>query len=201
MYLRKLLFIIFIFPVSIISNAAEPNDTGWYVGGGLGHVSTTAESKNVFTQKESAASLEAYGGYNFTKWFGLEGMLIITGDVANDRVDLDKANFISLMMTPKFIHRINPGVSFYAKGGLAWLGYGERYTNYAYPRGTKESWSGMGFTYGVGAQFDMPNRIKLRIGYDHMKGTLEYNEYIHVSKPADVEAKLDHLSVGVHYQF
>lgn len=201
MYLRNLLFIIFMFLVPIISNATEQNDIGWYVGGSIGRVITTAETTNVFTQNESAGSLGAYGGYNFNKWFSLEGMLFFTGDVANNRADLDKANFLSLMMTPKFTHRLSPGFSLYAKGGLAFLAYGERYNTYSYPRGTRESWGGTGLTYGVGAQFDMSDKIKLRVGYDHIKGTLEYNEIIYVSKPADVEAKLENISIGLHYQF
>jgi len=201
-YLKKLPVIILMSSVPLISSAGEADNTGWYVGGDIAGVATTAKSKNVFTQKKSVASLGAYGGYNFNEWFGLEGMLTVTGDVANNRANLDTANFLSLTMTPKFTHRLSPIASVYAKGGFIYLSYREEYSNNAFPRGSQESWSSAtGLTLGVGALFDMSNKIKLRIAYDHIEGSLKYNESFYFVKPANVQAQLNRVSVGVHYQF
>jgi opacity protein-like surface antigen len=187
---------------SVKADYYRHDNTGWYAGVLLGGSSTSAEVKEVFKQNGNAESNGIYGGINFSPSFGLEGALITTGDVSDDRENLVKANFFGLSLTPKLSYRFNQSFSVYAKFGLGYLSYQEEYSNtILFERDTEESWSGFGRAWGIGAQLDIVRGIKIRIGYEMLTGSLSSNDETYYRKIADLNAELKQLSLGIHYQF
>lgn len=163
---------------SAYSQDSSVEDTGWFVGGSLGQFK--AEFETGYNEKDNGLGI--YGGYNFNKWFGLEGSF---GSVEYGDADFSIGN---LSVAPKLTLVINDVVSLYAKVGLSTVALiDDEYD---------EDWSGVGATYGVGAQFGITKGLKLRIGYDLIDVTLENDDY-------DLEADTDltQTTLGVHYQF
>ena len=190
-----------IFASAVSAEGDTYNDTGWYVGGGLGSASTEADN-NTFSQDESSSSFLAYGGYDFTDMFGLESAVISTGDVANNRANLDDAGFFAITFTPRFSYRINENFSLYGKAGVALLAYFEEYNNsIPFQRDDDISWSGVVPTFGFGAQFDIYRHFKLRLSYDTMSGDLDDNEDDYTNTVQDIDAEVEVVSLGLHYDF
>jgi len=178
------------------------DDTGWYAGASIAYASSEIELKNKFIQKENAESFGFYGGYNFTGWFGIEGTLIQTGDVSDNRDNLVKADLFGLSFTPKFTYRFTPNFSVFTKLGVAFISYEEEYDNVLIlERDTEETWSGLATNLGIGAQFDIPYGIKIRVSYEVFKGTVGSNDETSYRRIADVDAKVNLTSLSMHYQF
>jgi len=164
---------------SAFSQDSSVEDTGWFVGGSLGQFETEFEGGD--SVKDNGSGI--YGGYNFNKWFGLEGSF---GSVEHGDYDISIG---SLSVAPKLTLVINDVVSLYAKVGLSVVALiDDEYD---------EDWSGIGQTYGVGAQFGITKGLKLRIGYDLIDVTLENDDY----DDLEVDADLTQTTLGVHYQF
>ena len=195
-------FIISFLSLSADADVTKVDDYGWYVGGAAAYSSTDAELKNRFSQTDNVASYAVYGGYNFTGWFGLEGVLIQTGDVSDNRDNLVKSDFMALSFTPKFTYRIMPNFSLFAKAGLAWLSYEEEYDNVIlFERDTEESWSGFASSIGVGGQFDIIHGIKIRVSYNRIIGKIESNDETYYRRIPDLDAEINQVSLDMHYQF
>lgn len=166
---------------SAYSQDSSVEDTGWFVGGSLGQFKTEFESG--YNEKDNGLGI--YGGYNFNKWFGLEGSF---GSVEHGDADISIGN---MSVTPKFTLVINDVVSLYAKVGLSIVVLTEDEDEY------DADWSGVGATYGVGAQFGITKGLKLRIGYDLVDVTLENDDF----DDFEVDTDLTQTTLGVHYQF
>lgn len=192
----------FLTPLSAYADEASRDNVGWFVGGAIGSVAVKIETKNSSSQDGVSQSYAAYGGYNFTEWFGLEGMIMRTGDVSDDKQNLVSANITSLSIMPKFRVQINQLFSLYGKAGFAWLKYEEEYDNYVFRRGYNESWSDVAIQVGVGGEFHTNVGVAIRISYDYLKGSLEGDDNVfYRTMVPNVDASVDQLSLGVHYQF
>ncbi len=183
---------------SVSSLAQEQTlvDTGWYIGGAIGHQSS--ELKDSATSKSTDASFGVFGGYNFQPWFGLEGSFYLGETDVDGSSSLRSAGFGVLSITPKFTLAINDAAALYVKAGLASIGYSEEYRSGSrYSRSNTESWSGAGTSLGIGAEYRIHNGVKIRLSYDQFRATLEdVDDYY-----ADIDAELFQTSFGVYYQF
>lgn len=119
-----------------------------------------------------------------------------TGDVSNNRQNIKKASFYAHRIASKFTYRLSPRFSLYGKLGLALLVYEEKYSSGLF---SKEDWSNVVGTYGGGTQFNLSRTVKIRPGYDQLKGTLDDGGFLY-SEP-DVTAKLEQVSISLYYQF
>lgn len=181
--------------------AAQNDHTGWYVGGLVGVAKTDTEVDGLVDQKENAGAFGVYGGYNFTRWFGLEGSIMETGDVGDDRADLDSAGFGALTLTPRFSLHLNDTFSLFGKFGYAFVAYGEEYDDYNSDVGDDEAlWYDSLITYGLGAQIATPVGVNVRLSHDVFRGELDDGDLGFNSVP-DADIDWRQWSLGVHYQF
>lgn len=204
MSIKQLVLFVSVITISVSSygDVAANNDAGFFVGGMGGNSSTTTVLKNTSTQKGSASFYGIYGGYNFTDWLGLETAFFNTGDVSDNREHLVKADYLALSIAPKLTYRVSPFFSVYAKAGFAYLNYKETYDDtILFERGTKQTWSGIARYVGIGGQFDIKYGVKVRVGFDRVTGSIGSNDNTYYRDIPDVDAKLDQLSLGMHYAF
>ncbi len=182
--------------------AAEATDfnNGWYLGGYIGNASVKVKAPGSVLTDESDFVSGPYLGYAFNSMFSLEGNILLTDNLAGvNRPDLSEAWVLSMSFTPKFSYQVAPKVALYGKVGLALVDYYEEYVTPTYPKGENESWLDLAFTYGLGAQFDISNNIKMRVEYDVINADLENAESLSSMKYVDLD--MDRTLVGLHYQF
>lgn len=191
MSFKKLVLVTTLFSASFGAYAQDSSveDTGWFVGGSIGQ----AKSELDGGWKTTDTSLGIYGGFNFTKWFGLEAAFL---SAEKKKYDFD-FSLGSLSLTPKFTLAINDAVSLYAKAGLSSVVLTVEYEDEDFGD-ESEDWSGIGTSYGIGAQFHIVNGVKLRISHDVISADLESDDYDYDD---DLETDIAQTSVGVHYQF
>ncbi|HWV15043.1 MAG TPA: outer membrane beta-barrel protein [Cellvibrio sp.] len=201
--------------LSIISlgAAADADNQGWFVGGKIGqvdaHTKYTIDRDFTYSENETAGWFAIYGGYNFSEWFGLEGNVFATDNLADGARDEDTtasdARYSGLAITPKFTWQVSPDFSLFAKGGMTFLSYKKEYRSHGYwDYNYDYSWDGIVLTYGVGAQINVGHGVVFRLGFDVTKGSLDREDedrYEPISLDFDVDAKLKQTSLGVHYQF
>ncbi|MBE9504533.1 MAG: porin family protein [Proteobacteria bacterium] len=198
-----ILFLILSFNIS--SAETQIDDKGWFTGIFTGYASTKVETNNVFTQNNNTVIYGLYGGYNFTKWFGLEGKFMATDDVADNRTDLKHAKFSSIILTPKLTYRFNDRNSMFFKTGIAWLVYTEEYEGFWSTRRQlnkfgKYYWRGGVIPLSIGMQIDIVKGLKCRISYDRMAGQLNADSTFKGRLP-NVNVELNQVLAGLHYQF
>jgi|GEM_PF-2456949 len=187
-----------------LSLAASDDGRGWYVGGELSYVDGEAELGNLYKLGEEGVGFGAYGGYNFTNWFALEGNIFQSTDLSDERENLYRAEFSGLSVMPKFTVNMGSVFGLYAKAGPTFVVYTEEYDDYrgrGRYRDDESDWSEILLGVGVGAQFNLPNNLGLHIGYDYVSGKLDetWDSRDAVSRRVDVT--LRRVSFGVHYQF
>ena len=195
---------------SAFAASSTKEHTGWYVGGGLGYFDVNAKEKVsrplLVDDQASTASIEVYGGYNFTEYFGLEISLIDSGDVAeNSGYD---AYFLPIMFTPKFTWQINDTVSLYGKLGLTLGTYIMQ--DDAFWSDDNIVWSGIGGVAGIGTNISLTRLLNLRISYDYTQtrmrsdtddiGYFRYG-YLFFMPVEDIDVKSSRFSAGVYVQF
>lgn len=191
--------------VSFGAIAAEPNDTGWYIGGkaGLAWGDAVSHRVNIY-RSDDTEHLGMYGGYHFTPWLGVEGSTLTSANMNNSDDYYESARYYALSVAPKLSLRVSPIFSFYAKAGIAWLNYSEDYIDDDfYDDYEDRSWSDIVGTVGVGGQFDITDGVKLRIGYDYFDGTLDSDDGSRYwrRQEGSIDVELDTAYIGVHYQF
>lgn len=192
-------------PITFADSASSYDDgRGWYVGGELSYVDGEAEIGNLYKLGEEGIGFGAYGGYNFTNWFALEGAIFQSTDMADERQNLYSADFSSLSVMPKFTINMGSVFALYAKAGPTFVLYTEEYDDYygywRY-RDDEADWSEILLGAGVGAQFKLPNNIHLRLGYDYVSGKLDETWDTRDSVSRRVDVTLRRVSFGMHYQF
>ncbi|BDY06783.1 porin family protein [Ferrimonas sp. YFM] len=166
----------------MISGSALAKE-GAYVGGSLG--SAKLDPSNDST----ATSFGAYGGYNFTDWFGIESSLFATTEFKQgDGVEVMGAAF---SVAPRFILTLNEEFSLFAKAGLA-----NTLVNVDTPIGDTDL-DGIVFSWGVGLDWSVGEHLGLRLAYEMNDGELEHEDFSSV----DVDVELSQLYLGVHYHF
>lgn len=209
MYFSKRLFTLCCLFASF-SSAETVDHSGWYVGGAIGSSKTQLEISN-FSNSENIESHQVYGGYNFNQWFGVESNFFISGDVSDNQPGVRNAYFTGLSLTPKISIQATSHLVFFAKAGIAGLAYTEEYSrryneDYYYDNGYRyrkdQSWSDHVSTYSAGAEWSMTNKLKLRIIYDYLSGSIEEDDSDYYYDYADkIDVTLKNISFGAHYQF
>ncbi|MDX1283183.1 porin family protein [Shewanella colwelliana] len=182
--MKKGLTLVALSITALLSSAtamAETDKTGFYVGGNIGSANLTV---NQFD--ESAVSVGAYGGYNFTENFGLEGTLFTTGDLG-DYGDIRAASFTA---APKFSYYFNDSISMFAKVGLTATAVA------ADEDGVNNDFSGIGWVWGLGLNAAVTDKLNVRVSYEMINADLEHNHF-----NEEIDSELSNISLGVHYQF
>jgi len=132
-----------------VTGAAHAGD-GFYVGGGAGQASA---DEGPYDDQDTALSL--FGGYQFNRWFALEGGYIDLGEIEPNRagasLEADTFYVAAVGTIP-----VNDAFAVYGKVGVhRW----NADTGLAVLGGDD---SGTDATYGVGAQYRFNERFALR---------------------------------------
>ncbi len=188
--------------LSAVANEKLADHTGWYVGGSIGHVDSEAREARNFDSSGNAFGV--YGGYNFSKWLGIEMEFQLTEDIKED-ADLEDGSRVnnvhygSFSVMPKLTWQINNGFALFGKAGMSVLSYTEqsrrRYTSYY-----DDQWAELVPGYALGAEVSTPLGIKIRLAYTSISGDLEYEDD-YWDDIEDIDAKFETVTLGVHYQF
>lgn len=179
-----------------------PNNTGWFVGGGLGKVSLTIIPRNQINQQETNTTtnvISAIGGYNFTKIFGIEFDLSVTTDLIDQSTQLD-AYIVGTSFTPIVKLPINDVFRLYFKAGIQLLSY-EQVTDSNIEDNI--SWQGIDPVFGAGLEANITKNVSLRFDYKYANMTLERREETTVSALNNEELDLSYSTfiISAHYQF
>jgi outer membrane immunogenic protein len=185
------------------------DNVGWYVGGLVGQVSSEFGGG----PKEDDTKFGIYAGYNFTSWFGLEGVLFRAKQGIYANSYFNPTSMLSFSVTPKFTLAINDAFALYAKVGLSVITYSTDYIYYQQnadyndfgPRNSAnradgDAWGGGGETLGVGAEFRIAKGVRLRLAYDYVDAEIENLDYDYYYED-DLDVELSQASLGIHYQF
>lgn len=212
MHFRKNLFA-FCLLASVSCHAQETaGNSGWYIGGAIGSSKTELEFSD-FSDDENAIIHQVYGGYNFNQWFGIESHFFISDDVSSD-AGIRDAYFSGISIAPKINLQVSPQLAFFAKAGLAQVGYTEEYSrryyedNYEddYRFDRRQNWNDQTTFFSAGAEWSINNQLKLRLVYDHISGSVEEDDYDDYDGYSpyyvdEIDITLKTVSCGVHYQF
>lgn len=179
--------------------------TGWYIGGSIGHVDSEAEKARNFDSSGNAFGV--YGGYNFSKWLGLEMDFQASEDIKED-VNLGDGSrvksvyYAGFSVMPKATWQINDNFALFGKAGMAVLSYTEesRRSNSSYRYRHEDTWTDLVPGYAVGAEVSTNIGVKIRLAYTAISGDLEYDDD-YWDDVEDIDAKFETLTLGVHYQF
>lgn len=190
--------------VHAAANEKREDHTGWIVGGGIGSVSLSLDIVNQASlrkTKQSTTLLTAFGGYNFTNWFGIEFDLSQSSDITDENTQLDAYAF-GTSFTPKFIYHVNDGFSLYIKGGLQYISYRQDVDSSYRSRVT---WTGLAPIYGAGMLLGFDSGLKFRLDYKYSDLTLKQLHYAYYwGIPYYVEKMnftYSALTLTAHYQF
>jgi opacity protein-like surface antigen len=189
--------------LSAVANEKLADHTGWYVGGSIGHVNSEARKARNFDSSGNAFGV--YGGYNFSKWLGLEMDLQVSEDIKED-ADLEDGSRVnnvyygSFSVMPKLTWQINNSFALFGKAGMAVLSYTEetrrRSSSYRYD----DQWAELVPGYALGAEISTPVGVKVRLSYTSISGDLEYEDD-YWDDDEEIDAKFETVTLGVHYQF
>jgi opacity protein-like surface antigen len=188
--------------LSAVANEKLADHTGWYVGGSIGHADSEAREARNFDSSGNAFGV--YGGYNFSKWLGIEMEFQLTEDIKED-ADLEDGSRVnnvhygSFSVMPKLTWQINNSFALFGKAGMSVLSYTEqsrrRYTSYY-----DDQWAELVPGYALGAEVSTPLGIKIRLAYTSISGDLEYEDD-YWDDIEEIDAKFETVTLGVHYQF
>lgn len=173
---------------------AEAAERGWYLGAGVGQMTTEVEDL-VFTDdfdtadfKESDTGFKVFGGYRFLPWLGVEGTYVDGGTPALEQqgtfegipyeaslgVEID-----SVVAAVVFTLPLGDHFELFAKPGVGWWTSttDERVEVPGYGSGSsKEDDSGTAFYLGVGAGVNFNEHFGLRAEYERFDVALTYDE-------------------------
>jgi opacity protein-like surface antigen len=188
-------------------NAEHIDHLGGFVGGAFGATKFVGEfdSSPYFSDvDEKAGTINVYGGYNFNRYFGLEGTILISGDLSTGS-NYD-ASYDEITITPKLTVPISERFAFYFKAGVSLASYSEVYDLVPAFADDEYFWGGVGLTAGLGVQIAVMQYLHLRISYDH--SSIEFKptedtafDGTFVFVVPDLDADINRTSIGMHYQF
>ncbi len=167
--------------VSTTSIAAMDNE-GFYLGGNIG--SANLETGG-FDKSKFGAGI--YGGYNFSKTWGIESTIFASSNLADEGTITASA----LTLAPTLRYNLSKNASVFVKAGVA-RGVASVKLN-----GSDRDFSGNGFVWGIGADYSMTDNLDLRLSYETVSADLEYNRISATKSDADISF----LGLGVHYKF
>jgi hypothetical protein len=164
----------------LAAGVARADDTGVYVGSGIGD---TGQKSGAF--ESSALSLSAFGGYSFNRYFSAEAGYIRVAD-QTDRVDSldvvvqsDGLYVAGLLKLP-----VTPYLSPYAK--IGYVSYDSKTILTSGPDSISQSQDDEDLMYGLGCQLSSGEHFNLRFEYQKVDVT---------------EGDFDILSVSAAWQF
>ena len=158
-------------PAQAAGAAAKEDTTGAYIGGALGRSSFSSHDLGVPRTggDEHDTAGKIYGGYRFNENFGVEGGYARLGSFS-ERVTLGGSS----------VEQNGKGRSFYIAGtgryalsqqfaltGRLGLSSGRVSGSSVLPAGTKVIGSSGALMAGVGAEFQLAQKIALTLDYDH----------------------------------
>ena len=187
----------------VVASDKALDQTGWIVGGGAGPVKLIVDPKNqplLNSTKENTSLYTAFGGYNFSRWFGIEFDLSLSAEFTDENTGLD-ASILGSSFTPKFTYHFNNDFDVYLKGGLQYISYEQAvgtYYNYYI------SWNGIDPVIGAGLQYSFPAGVRARLDYKYSSINLERSEnswygYNYYDEGIDLIFKT--ITLTVNYQF
>ena len=211
-------------PISLpaLANESGHDHTGWYVGGSLGGISVdsdidlSSDGVNYETETETdGSSLSIFGGHNFTPSYGIEAAIEFSSTLSeedNESVQGEfDAAYTQISITPRFSLQFNDIFSIYAKVGPALLVYLQEHNNNIYTDEDETGWVGLGGTAGIGMQFSVSKKLRLRVSADRTIADLEAADedsddyYDPVTDqtidPPDMEVDITRAAIGLYYQF
>ena len=142
------------------AQAQDSHDKGWYAGAGVGQ---SFVDEGAFDDEDTAFS--AFGGYQFNKYFALEGGYADFGEIESNVAGAPSFEGDTAYLTAVGIVPITSQFSAYAKAGFhRWK------LDQAMPglTGSADD-SGTDPTYGVGVQYRLSDRWALRGEYSRFE--------------------------------
>lgn len=179
------------------------DQTGWIVGGGLGVTTLTLRPRNqplLEPMKKDATLYTAFGGFNFTDWFGIEFDLSKSDDVTDVNTGLD-AYIVGTSFTPKFTYRFNKNLDAYVKAGLQYIAYKQTIASYY---DDDITWNGIDPFFGIGMQYSFPVGVRARLDYKYATITLDRSEsssfgYFYYDE--EIDLTFSAITMSLNYQF
>ena len=145
--------------VSATSSAAT-DEEGFYLGGNMGSANLETGSFD-----KSKFGLGFYGGYRFSKTWGIESTLFASSNLA----DKGTITAAGLTLAPTLRYYFNNNTSVFVKAGVA--GGGVTLKGYGF---VDRRFYGNGFVWGIGADYSMTDNLDLRLSYETINADLEY---------------------------
>src|SRR5262245_52340830 len=146
--------------LAALASAAQAEDSGFYVGGGIG------QSRQKFTDFEgNDTSFRLFGGWSFNKYFAVEGGYV-DGGTQSDTLGLLDVDLSSEGLFVEGLAKWPIGSFFapYAKFGYVF--YDSTTKLSAGGQSISESDSDSDFIYGGGLEFKLGGNFRLRAEYE-----------------------------------
>ncbi len=149
----------------------------------------------------------AQSAYNVNEWFGVEFAGQLSPFLKVDDRGMDSGSALSLKITPKFTYQVSDFVGLFFKAGLSLMSYSAEFDDVESTNDFNDSisWTGVGYTAGIGIQFSVASNVYVRTTYDYSAGTLKSNDRIDdgyfLYDVVDVDATYNEFKIGAHYQF
>jgi OOP family OmpA-OmpF porin len=197
---------------TIASALAQASEPGWYIGGNLGQSRATFDSEEIFgalsgqgftgtsySEDERDAGYKLFGGYQFNRYFALEGGYFDLGEfdfnahttppgTLDGSLELNGINFDAvgiLPFTEKFSAFGRIGVN-YAKAKASIDGTGAVST-----LDPNSSEYGTNYKLGVGIEYAFTRSVAMRVEAERYR----------IDDSLDAKGDVDLFSVGVLYRF
>ncbi len=176
---------------------------GWIVGGGVGVAMLTLTPEHdpgAVSTKDNVSLYTAFGGYNFTDWFGIEFDVSQSAELTDNNTGLD-ADIHGTSFSPKFTQRFNDNLALYLRAGLQYLAY-EQTVISNYDR--EITWDEIAPFFGAGFQYSFPSGVRIRLDYKHATMDLDHEEnssLIFEYYEEEIDLTFKAVSFAMHYQF
>lgn len=172
---------------AVISSSAFAEDTGIYGGLNLGIGRPDINTPNG-QDKESSAVAGILLGYKFNPYLAVEGQYTGIGKVTDNVSGSAKADAASLAVLG--ILPLNQNLNLYGKLGVA-----ATKTTVSSSLSPMSDATHTGLTYGLGAEYNMNQKVGFRLGWDH------YNAAIDDIGNHEKNVDADVATIGVVYHF
>lgn len=172
------------------SNSSLVDDHGFYLGAEIGSMTADLNSESDIDISESLTNYKFIIGSHIGRWIGLEATIFQSEDFSDNNKRINRGKFWGATIAPKIYTKIGDR-------GLIYIKPGYSITNLLLDRNgefLEEDYCCEMYYVSVGGHYALSNNWKLRLSYEHQEGELQNNE-------TTFKAKLDQLSIGMHYQF
>ena len=181
-----------------------------YIGASIGQASfgnanfsvdSTFGSSSASLKLEDDSSLagKIYGGYQFNRYFALEGA--IGGYDALDGQSVTVGDMKFAAIQPKVILPINDRFNLFAKAGVSYFNAEFNVSNSFVGASGYSTFSDTAVTgmYGLGADVSLTDNLRIEATWDYMKPELEVAKI--PGATVTVDAEISTFSLGMTYHF